>query len=145
MNKARISTYDLLNKKLALLSDQGLQALIETANPLGKSIGGTSLLLEFNGIPIFIKKIKLTDVEKQPENRMSTRNIFNLPLFYQYGVGSTGFGVWRELAVHIMANNWVVTGECAHFPLMYHYRILSLPKPTITKDELAKIEQDVKY
>lgn len=44
----------------------------------------------------------LTDVELRPENVRSTANLFGLPTFYQYGVGSAGFGARRELAVHLM-------------------------------------------
>jgi hypothetical protein len=54
----------------------------------------------------------------------STANIFNLPLFYQYKVGSGGFGVWREVAAQMMASNWVLSGQCKNFPLVYHTRIL---------------------
>ncbi len=66
----------------------------------------------------------LTDLEQLPQHFISTANLFNLPLGYQYGVGSAGFGAWRELATHIMTINWVITGECANFPTMYHWRIL---------------------
>ena len=59
-------------------------------------IGGQSVLLIIHGSPIFVKKVPLTDLERQPENVMSTANLFNLPLFYQYGVGSAGFCSWRE-------------------------------------------------
>jgi hypothetical protein len=38
----------------------------------------------------------------QPENLKSTANIAHLPLFFHHGVGSPGFGAWREL----IANQW---------------------------------------
>ena len=71
----------------------------------------------------------------------STQNIFGLPQVYQYGVGSAGFGVWRELAAHIMTTNWVLSGKCPNFPLLYHWRILPGPKPKPMNDEeLKRIE-----
>ncbi len=143
--KSRISTYDALSSQLSSLSDDHLKKLIDSAAPLGKSIGGTSLLLTMDNKPIFIKKIKLADFEKQPQNYGSTRNYFALPLYYQYGVGSAGFGAWRELAVHTMTTNWVLTGECINFPLMYHHRILPSSNCVTTEEELKKIEQDVAY
>lgn len=44
--------------------------------------------------------------------------------YYNYGVGSAGFGVFRELITHIKTTNWVLEGAIATFPLMYHYRIV---------------------
>ena len=45
-----------------------------------KGIGGTSLQIEIDNTPVFVKKVPLTDLELQPENYMSTANIFNLPM-----------------------------------------------------------------
>jgi hypothetical protein len=81
----------------------------------------------------------LTDAELRPENVRSTANLFGLPMFYQYGVGSAGFGAWRELAVHIMATNWVIGGEYAGFPLMYHWRVLPDVPPTGFADAFGGI------
>ncbi|MBA3660931.1 MAG: protein kinase family protein [Gammaproteobacteria bacterium] len=144
-NSNRVSTHTSLATELALQSDQALAALLNEATPIGTSIGGTSALIEVHGRKIFVKKIRLTDRERHPQNIMSTRNIFALPLYYQYGIGSTGFGVWRELTTHLMTTHWVLTGECQNFPILYHWRILPemIHKPTIT--ELEKLEQDVKY
>ncbi len=54
----------------------------------------------------------------------STRNLYNLPTYYNYGVDSAGLGVFRELLMHIQTTNWVLQGAIENFPLMYHYRIL---------------------
>lgn len=75
--------------------------------------GGKSALISIDEIPVFVKKIPLTELEQLPQNFMFTANLFDLPLCYQYGIGSAGFRAWRELATHIMTTNWVVTGECA--------------------------------
>jgi hypothetical protein len=42
----------------------------------------------------------------------------------QYGVSSTAFGVWRELAAQVMTTDWVPADGCESFPLMYHWRAL---------------------
>ena len=43
------------------------QTLID-GKAMHKSIGGTSLQIEIDNTPIFVKKIWLTDLELQPEN-----------------------------------------------------------------------------
>lgn len=141
----RIATYDAISKKLATYNDEELLALIEKAEHIGTSMGGTSHLLMLENTPIFIKKIPLTSLENQTENIYSTRNLFDLPLCYQYGIGSKGFGAWRELAVHTMTTDWVISGACPTFPLMYHNRVLptTLLKPSA--NELARLEKDVAY
>ena len=83
-----------------------------------KGIGGTSLQIEIDNTAVFVKKASLTDLELQAENYMATANIFNLPMCYQYGIGSTGFGAWRKLAAHVMTNNWVKTNQCPNFLIM---------------------------
>jgi len=126
--KQRVAIYNTIATKLALLSNTQLLALIEKTTPMGASIGGTTALLEIDGHHVFIKKIRLADIEKHPDNMMSTANRFELPLYYHYGVGSAGFGAWRELASHVITTNWVIAGECHHFPLMYHWRVLPTSK-----------------
>ncbi|HLB32770.1 MAG: hypothetical protein A3F67_09945 [Verrucomicrobia bacterium RIFCSPHIGHO2_12_FULL_41_10] len=94
---------------------------------------------------LFVKRIPLTDLERIPENIMSTANLFDLPLYYQYGIGSKGFSAWRELAAHQMASNWVIAGKCPHFPLLYGWRILPHCKrrsisETLSKEQAKKLE-----
>lgn len=72
---------------------------------------------------MFVKRIPLTDVEHR--RWFSTRNHFRMPTFYNYGVGSAGFGAWRELVAHIKTTNWVLEGACPNFPLLLHWRLLS--------------------
>jgi hypothetical protein len=141
----RIAMHSAVSNKLASLSDQRITLLIDNAKPIGKTIGGTASILTLDNMNIFIKKIRLTDIERRPENMMSTANIFDLPLYYQYGLDSAGFGVWRELAVHTMSTQWVETGECVNFPMMYHWRLLnkSLLEPTTV--ELKELKCDVEF
>src|SRR5262245_16706023 len=104
---ARLARYDAVATSLALLSDRRLAALVDGAPLVGSGIGGSAVSLEIDGTPVFAKRVPLTDLERRPDNVMSTANLFQLPTFYQYGVGSAGFGAWRELAAHQMTTNWV--------------------------------------
>lgn len=134
----RLKTYAKVSNALALLSDKALLQLLET-NHAQPSFGGTKISLSISGVPVFAKKIKLTSLEMQSQNRHSTSNVFNLPPHYQFNYWSLGFGAWRELAANIMATNWVLSGECQNFPMMYHWRILPC-QPKAPKDILSRKE-----
>ncbi len=143
----RRTTYGAISTQLGLLSDRRLSELLEKSPVLHSGIGGNSVLLTLEGTPIFVKKIPLTDLERQPENILSTANMFGLPLYCQYPVGYMhGFGAWRELATHTMTTNWVLAGTCPNFPLMYHWRVLPVPPPEpMNAEQLEALEQSVTY
>jgi hypothetical protein len=140
---ARLTAHSAVSTSLALRSDRALRELMDTALPIGSGIGGTSAMLEVAGTPVFVKRVPLTDLERQPEHVRSTANFFELRVFCQYGIGSPGFGAWRELAVHTMTTNWVLAGEYEGFPLMYHWRVL--PDSTPLPKELADVDRAVAY
>ncbi len=140
---ARLAAHGAVSTSLALLSDHELHALVDAAVPLGTGIGGKSALLDVGGTSVFVKRVPLTDLERQPENVRSTANVFGLPAFCHYGIGGPGFGVWRELAVHTMTTNWVLTGDHEDFPLMYHWRVL--PDSTPLPEELADVGKTVAF
>ncbi|MFJ2217250.1 protein kinase family protein [Streptomyces sp. NPDC101062] len=140
---ARLTTHGAVSTSLARYGDRALRDLVDTAEPLGSGIGGTSALLEIAGTPVFVKRVPLTDLERRPDGVRSTANVFGLPVFCQYGIGGPGFGAWRELAVHTMTTNWVRAGESEGFPLMYHWRVL--PDSTPLPEELADVERAVAY
>ncbi|WP_327739842.1 protein kinase family protein [Streptomyces nojiriensis] len=145
LRAARLAGYGTVSTQLSLLSDHRLGDVVAAATPLGSGIGGRSAALDINGTPVFIKRIPLTDTELRPENARSTANVFELPMFYQYGVGSAGFGAWRELAVHTMTTNWVLGDEYAGFPLMYHWRVLPDSPPEGFTDEFGGLEGAVAH
>jgi hypothetical protein len=127
---ARLDRHRAVAAALAGLDDAELTARLDTGTPLGVGIGGRTARLEVGGVPVFVKRIPLTDLERRPDHVGSTANLFGLPSCYQYGVGSTGFGAWRELATHHTTTAWVRTGVSARFPLLHHWRVLpSLPVP----------------
>jgi hypothetical protein len=80
---ARIST------ALALQNDRQLSRLVDEAAPWASGIGGTTLALEIEGCKVFAKRLRLTDLERRPENVMSTENVFELPTYCQRNVGSS--------------------------------------------------------
>jgi hypothetical protein len=143
---ARLAGYSAVSNSLASLSDRQLLTLVDAAPVIGSSIGGTAALLVIEGTPVFVKRVPLTDLERRPENIKSTANMFQLPTCYQYGVGSVGFGVWRELAAHAMTTKWVLGKQCESFALMYHWRVLTGPPPrTPMTEERADLMRTVAY
>ncbi|MDG4772915.1 hypothetical protein [Solwaraspora sp. WMMD792] len=128
-DRARAARHRTVGARLAALDDDELADLLTGATPIGTGMGGESATMSVAGVPVFVKRVPLTEVEQRPGNIGSTRNVFGLPTFYQYGFGSTGFGAWRELAAHQLVSGWVRQGRFAGFPLLHHWR--RLPRPAV--------------
>ncbi|MFJ6658816.1 protein kinase family protein [Streptomyces sp. NPDC091377] len=144
---ARLAAHGAVATSLALCGDRRLRELLDAATPMGSGIGGQTALLEVEGTPVFVKQVRLTDLELRPEHLHSTANLFGLPLFTHYGVGTIGgpgFGAWRELAVHTMTTNWVIAGDHEGFPLLHHWRVLPDPGRPLP-EELADVERAVTH
>ncbi len=141
----RIKTYLKVSEHLECLSNEKLKQISNDAKPIHKSVWGKSALIDVDDTPVFIKRVPLTDLELQSKNFMSTANIFDLPMCYQYGVGSAGFGAWRELATHIITTNGVIASECANFPILYHWRILPNHPSDMNLEEWGDIEKYSAY
>ena len=73
--------------------------------------------------------------------RACTANLFDLPTWYQYGVGlgSAVFNAWREVAAHQIVRSWTLYGACSNFPLLHHWRAM----PRLAQDEDAAAVSDV--
>ncbi|MBX9976655.1 MAG: protein kinase family protein [Alphaproteobacteria bacterium] len=134
----RIHRYDTIKKHLESLSDRELETILSAGASAQTGMGGTSVIIEIEGVPVFVKMVPLNDVEGSPENRKSTKNIFGLPSTYQYGFMSAGFNVWREVASHEKTTKWVLKGENTNFPLMYHHRILPRNNSLLNEQDLAE-------
>jgi len=118
--QARRDTYFKLNTLLSHYDNEKLGLLLGDTE---KSHGwGRNHIIKLGGTKVFIKRIPVTEVEYR--NLFSTKNLYDLPTYYNYGVGSAGFGVFREIVTHIKTTNWVLEGAIENFPLMYHCRIL---------------------
>jgi serine/threonine protein kinase len=87
-----------------------------------RSVWSRNGVAQVEGHSVFVKRVPLTATEC--EHPYSTRNHFNLPAFYQYGVGSAGFGAFRELAALQTVTDWVLSGETSAFPLLFHHRVM---------------------
>ncbi|AJP05365.1 hypothetical protein TU94_32080 [Streptomyces cyaneogriseus subsp. noncyanogenus] len=142
---SRVSAYAAVGSRLSLYGDRQLRQAVAAAPELGTGIGGRSAELEVEGTRVFVKRVPLTDLELRPEHVRSTANLFGLPLFYQYGAGSAGFGAWRELAAHVMTTGWVLENRYAGFPLLYHWRVLPDSPPTGFTDAFGGVEDAVAH
>jgi len=110
------------SSQLAQIDQSHMQALLDEREY--EPGWGRNHVITVAGNNIFVKRVPVTDLEMaQP---FSTRNHYDLPLYYNYGVGSAGFGVFRELVMHIKTTNWVLSGVMPSFPLLYHYRIVPI-------------------
>ena len=118
--KTRIDKYYQLNTHLVYLDNEQLNSRF---GGKGNARGwGENHVIKLGKSKVFVKRIPLTDLEYN--HMFSTKNLYDLPTYYNYGVGSAGFGVFRELLMHIRTTNWVLQGAIENFPLMYHYRIM---------------------
>ncbi|MBB4687802.1 protein kinase family protein [Amycolatopsis jiangsuensis] len=122
MEDSRLTRHLRVATALALLSDRQLLDRLGAAEVVAEGIGGTGVRLDVDGVPVFAKRVPLTDLERRHPH--STANLYGLPVFCHYGLGSPEGSAWRELAAHVMATGWVLAGECEHFPLLHHWRVL---------------------
>jgi hypothetical protein len=124
MPAQRIARHEHVGEVLRRLDDDALRELVAAGEPLGEGIGGPTRRLDVDGIPVFVKQLPLTDLERRPEHRGSTADPFGLPLSCHYGIGSPGFTAWREVAAASAATDAVLHGRAGHFPLLHHWRVL---------------------
>jgi hypothetical protein len=135
-HSARLLRYRLVDDRVSRLTDAEIAQLLNQGKDAHSGIGGTAVSLLIDGIPVFAKRVPLTDLERTSENVMSTRNLFGLPGQFHYGIVSLGFGVWRELAAHSATTKWVLSQQCESFPLLYHSRVLENQPRRVKSAEL---------
>lgn len=121
----RLQSHQALATQLAGLDDTALSRWLAAAPTASMSIGGRTMRSQLGEREVFAKLIPLSALEL--EHPGSSANLFGLPTYFQYGIGSVGFGAWRELAAQQMASDWVRSGACGGFPLLHHWRLLRLP------------------
>ena len=122
----RRETFDVISDRLTALADEQIIGLLDEAEPVASGVGGAAWRIRLDGVAVFVKQLALTDLEDLPDHHRDTANLFNLPLACQYRLGSPGFGSWREVAVHELTTDWVLTGAYSGFPLTYHRRRLPI-------------------
>ncbi|MFG1606103.1 serine/threonine protein phosphatase [Actinoplanes sp. NPDC049265] len=128
-------SYDRISAVLAGMSDVEIEALAATAAGRKRGVGGHTGTVTVGGTPVFVKSVPVTGLEL--DHPGSTANLFGLPMNYHYGIGSAGFGAWRELAVHTMTTGWVLDGTYPGFPVMYHSRVLPHEPPPVDVEHWA--------
>lgn len=142
-DEPRAQAHDALAARLGGLDDGALAALAPEGGWRTHFHGGHSGLVEVDGAKVFAKHIALTDLERAAEG--STANLFGLPGFYQYGIGSAGFGAWRELAAMTRASGWALAGDCPYFPIVHHWRVVSRPEVELSDRQRDWVVQAPDY
>lgn len=121
----RRQKYFEISSQIARLDSKTLNSVLNQSKSNEPSTGwGMNHIIALGQSKVFVKRVPVTDVEY--ENLFSTKNLYHLPTTYNYGFGSTGLGVFRELITHLKTTHWILEGAIANFSLMYHYRILSV-------------------
>ncbi len=144
MLAARRACHDHLSASLAARNDDELAVLLHAAPAGAVGVGGGSSVLDVDGVPVFAKRIPITDRELAHPH--STANLYAVPIFNQYGIhrlAGPGFGAWRELAANLVITRGVLGGGAESFPLLYHWRVLPGRPPVA--DEHLDLEGVVAY
>lgn len=125
MDSVRRRRHERVSAALTAYRDDELAAVLRAAptNPVG--VGGGGAVLDVDGVPVFAKRIPITDRELAHPH--STANLFDLPTCCQFGMyrlAGPGFGAWRELAANTMITDGVLAGDAEAFPVLHHWRVL---------------------
>jgi hypothetical protein len=84
--------YFKLSSLIAQKDNAQLHSLFETSE--SRAGWGRNHTVNLGSSKVFVKRVPVTDTEL--DNFFSTKNFYSLPTYYNYGVGSAGFGVFRE-------------------------------------------------
>jgi hypothetical protein len=125
MRAVRRQRHDGLSALLAARRDDELAAALRAAPTGAVGVGGGCAVLDVDGVPVFAKRIPITD--RELAHPRSTANLYDLPTCCHYGMyrlASPSVGAWRELAANLSVTEGVLAGEAASFPLLYDWRVL---------------------
>jgi len=73
-----------------------------------------------SGVKIFVKEIPIA----KKYSITNTKNVYNIPTKYNYGLGSYGINPFRELKLCQITTEFVLSNKCTNFPLLYGYEII---------------------
>ncbi len=121
---ARLARHRRVSAALGALDEEGIVELLGTGTRLGVGIGGSHATVSVDGVPVVVKRVALTDREQLPAMSGTTSNLFGLAPSWHYGVGSPGFGVWREVAANELATAAMAAGHLSGVALLHHTRVL---------------------
>ncbi len=142
----RLQRYYSISQKIKKFSNAEIQKLLLTAKPLHVGIDGKTFELSLDFQNIFVKKIPLSELEMRSENWLSTANLYQLPLFCQYGLGAPGFGSWRELFSNQQTTQWILEKSSESFSALYHWCILPAENSdSPSNEELEKTEAHIDF
>ncbi|BCY11699.1 serine/threonine protein phosphatase [Actinoplanes sp. L3-i22] len=133
---ARRSRHERVAASLAARADGDLTALLQDTSLDLVGVGGGSSITDVDGVPVFVKRIPITDLELA--HPQSTANLFGVPVRWQYGMyrlAGPGYGAWRELAANQRVTEGVLAGETKSFPLLHHWRVLP-GRPPVAAEHL---------
>jgi hypothetical protein len=136
MLPARRSRHDRVATTLAALRDDEVAALVRDAPIVGAGVGGGCSRADVDGVPVFIKRVPITD--RELADPYTTSNLFDLPAAWQYGMyrlAGPGFGAWRELAANQSVTEGILAGETESFALLHHWRVLP-GRPSVAAEHL---------
>jgi len=135
----RIKLYNILHNKLKNMTSNMLNNIfIQGREQKYKN----NSYAKISGYDVFMKKIPLTTLEYN--NIFDTSNLYNLPTFYNYPIGSAGINCFRELSMHVKTTKWVLEGKIENFIMMYHYRIIKKENHIIDEIQKENINKKVK-
>lgn len=138
---ARINQYYELNNQLNYFSNAQILSLL--GNSHGEPHRSKTQILTLDGKKLFVKRLPVTDLDF--ENNFSTANLYQLPPYFNYNVGTLGINQFRELITHKRTTNWVLDGTKENFPLMYHYRIVPLSECNTTAIDEVELQRYLEY
>jgi hypothetical protein len=136
MLPARRSRHDRVATTLAALRDDEVAALVRDAPIVGAGVGGGCSRADVDGVPVFVKRVPITD--RELADPYTTSNLFDLPAAWQYGMyrlAGPGFGAWRELAANQSVTEGILAGETESFALLHHWRVLP-GRPPVAAEHL---------
>ncbi|MFC5382084.1 serine/threonine protein phosphatase [Aquipuribacter nitratireducens] len=144
MTSQRLRRHEAVAASLAALNDAALSALVGDTATGAVGVGGGSSVVRVGGLPVFVKRVPLTDRELAAPR--STANLFDVPTACQYGMhrlAGPGVSGWRELAANLTVTAGVLAGETDHFALLHHWRVLPgrLPVAAEHRDVEAVVVQ----
>lgn len=106
MTAARTARHQRLSAFLASRSNVELAELVGAGRVISVGVGGGAALIDVDSVPVFTNRILLTDREVADSG--SAPNLFDRPMFCQYGIGGPSFNAWRELAANIIVTDAVL-------------------------------------
>ena len=136
--KSRIKRYNILHNKLKKISSDELNNIF--IQGMKKEYKNNSYG-KISGYDVFMKKIPLTTLEYN--NIFDTFNLYNLPTYYNYPIGSAGINCFREITMHIKTTKWVLEGKINNLIMMYHYRIIKKENNIIDEIQKENINKNV--